>query len=61
VFSVAFAATTSNFGILVRERIMMVPLLLMLFCTELDATNPHRLAVNRRVVFSDVRPAAIGR
>lgn len=31
-FSLAFAVANSNFGILVRERIMLVPLFLMLFC-----------------------------
>ena len=31
-FAVIFAAATSNFGILVRQRIMMVPVFLMLFC-----------------------------
>jgi hypothetical protein len=61
VFSVAFAATTSNFGILVRERIMMVPLLLMLFCAELDRKAPQRLASPRDLVFADVRPVAVGR
>jgi hypothetical protein len=32
VFAVIFAAATSNFGILVRQRIMMIPVFLMLFC-----------------------------
>jgi hypothetical protein len=31
-FTVAFAAATSNFGIIVRQRIMLLPLVLMLFC-----------------------------
>lgn len=34
-FSVIFSAATSNFGILVRERIMMVPIFLMIFCAKL--------------------------
>ncbi|HEY4930154.1 MAG TPA: hypothetical protein VII23_01175 [Terriglobales bacterium] len=42
VFSVAFAAATSNFGILVRERIMMVPLLLMLFCARVGNSPARR-------------------
>jgi hypothetical protein len=36
-FSVIFAAATSNFGILVRQRIMVVPIVLMLFCAKLPA------------------------
>jgi hypothetical protein len=33
-FSVIFSAATSNFGILVRERIMLVPVVLVLFCAK---------------------------
>lgn len=33
-FSAIFSAGTSNFGILVRERIMLVPIFLMLFCAK---------------------------
>jgi hypothetical protein len=36
-FSVIFAAATSNFGILVRQRIMLIPIVLMLFCAKLPA------------------------
>jgi hypothetical protein len=32
LFSLSFAAATSNFGILVRQRIMLLPMFLMLFC-----------------------------
>ena len=38
-FSVIFAASTSNFGILVRQRIMLVPLFLMLLCAKPPAGN----------------------
>jgi hypothetical protein len=38
-FAVIFAAATSNFGILVRQRIMMVPVFLMLFCAKLPASR----------------------
>lgn len=34
VFSVAFGGAISNFGILLRQRIMMVPLALMLLCAK---------------------------
>jgi len=37
-FSIAYAAATSNFGILVRERIMMLPFVLMLICATPKAT-----------------------
>jgi hypothetical protein len=36
-FSVIFAAVTSNFGLLVRQRIMLVPIVVMLFCARLPA------------------------
>ena len=35
-FSIIFAAATSNFGLLVRQRIMLVPILLMVFCARLS-------------------------
>jgi hypothetical protein len=38
-FSVIFAAATSNFGILVRQRIMLVPIVLMLFCAKLPSKD----------------------
>ncbi len=38
-FSLAFAATVSNFGILVRQRIMLIPLMLMLFCANLSKSG----------------------
>ncbi|HMH12534.1 MAG TPA: hypothetical protein VK578_05455 [Edaphobacter sp.] len=47
VFSVAFAAATSNFGILARERIMMVPLLLMLFCAKPQTPSGMRPVLER--------------
>jgi hypothetical protein len=34
-FSLVFSASTSNFGILARERIMVVPFFLMIFCAKL--------------------------
>ena len=43
-FSVIFSAATSNFGILVRERIMLVPIFLMIFCAKLPATYPETRA-----------------
>jgi hypothetical protein len=43
-FAVIFAAATSNFGILVRQRIMMVPIFLMLFCVPREVSR----AVARR-------------
>ena len=61
VFSVAFAAVTSNFGILVRERIMMVPLLLMLFCAKLERASTRRVATDRNYAFSGMRAVALGR
>ena len=39
-FSLIFSAGTSNFGILVRERIMMVPIFLMLFCAIPQYSQP---------------------
>lgn len=39
-FSLAFSAANSNLGILVRERIMLLPLILMLFCTNLSQSEP---------------------
>ena len=38
-FSAIFAASTSNFGILVRQRIMLLPLFLMFLCAKLPACN----------------------
>jgi hypothetical protein len=38
-FAVIFAAATSNFGILVRQRIMMVPVFLMLLCVKKPLSN----------------------
>jgi hypothetical protein len=43
-FSIIFAAATSNFGILVRQRIMLLPILLMLFCQKLPARAVLRSA-----------------
>lgn len=40
-FSLIFSAGTSNFGILVRERIMMVPIFLMLFCAKVPYNQPE--------------------
>jgi hypothetical protein len=39
VFSAIFAVATSNFGILVRERIMLLPIFLMLFCAKIPTSN----------------------
>ncbi len=61
IFSVAFAAATSNFGILVRERIMMVPLLLMLFCARLEPLGAKRLTPVRNFAFPGMRPVALGK
>ena len=61
IFSVAFAAATSNFGILVRERIMMVPLLLMLFCGRLERVGASRLASDRNFAFRGIRPVTFDR
>jgi hypothetical protein len=61
IFSVAFAAATSNFGILVRERIMMVPLLLMLFCAKLEPAGARRLVPVRNFAFPGMRPVAYGK
>ncbi len=61
IFSVAFAAATSNFGILVRERIMMVPLLLMLFCAKLEPLGAKRLTPVRNFAFPGMRPVALGK
>jgi hypothetical protein len=43
-FSLAFAATVSNFGILVRQRIMLLPLMLMLFCANLSKSGSVSVA-----------------
>jgi hypothetical protein len=56
LFSVAFAAATSNFGILVRERIMMVPLLLMLFCARLEQAAVTRSRSQRESVLGGAVP-----
>lgn len=61
IFSVAFAAATSNFGILVRERIMMVPLLLMLFCARLEPLRAKRLRPVRNFAFPGMRPVALSK
>ncbi len=61
IFSVAFAAATSNFGILVRERIMMVPLLLMLFCARLEPVGAKRLMPVRNFAFPGTRPVTFGK
>lgn len=37
-FSLAFAAISGNFGTLVRQRIMLVPIVLMLFCANSSQT-----------------------
>ena len=60
VFSIAFAAATSNFGILVRERIMMMPLLLMLFCTEFqkNTTSATRAVLPRRPWLPEIPPVS---
>ena len=51
-FSVAYSAATSNFGILVRERIMMVPFALMLVCAKpRSAVEPVRPTMRRRPSF----------
>jgi hypothetical protein len=51
IFSVVFAAASSNFGIVVRQRIMMVPLALMLICLrEKRAILPSRRAFKRHLV-----------
>jgi hypothetical protein len=60
LFSVAFAAATSNFGILVRERIMMVPLLLMPFCARLEQAVSHGSSSRRELMFSGASPIAAG-
>jgi hypothetical protein len=59
LFSVAFAAATSNFGILVRERIMMVPLLLMLLCSKQHEATLRRLPSIRSFKLSNVRPVTV--
>lgn len=41
LFAVTFAATSSNFGIIARQRIMLLPLLLMLFCTKFQYVAPR--------------------
>ncbi len=41
-FSLAFAAVSGNFGTLVRERIMLLPMVLMLFCANSSKTAPVR-------------------
>jgi len=56
IFSLAFAATTSNFGILVRERIMMVPLLLMLLCSGLKGVYVQRSVPRQSFAVSGIRP-----
>lgn len=47
-FSVIFAAATSNFGTLVRQRIMLVPIVLMLFCAKLPAREVVAAPLARR-------------
>ena len=59
LFSVAFAAATSNFGILVRERIMMVPVLLMLFCSELEQGRAAETTQRSDFVFAAANRASI--
>lgn len=61
LFSVAFAAATSNFGILVRERIMMVPLLLMLFCSNLRSVRKRRSTLAPDLVFLAPSPLPVRR
>jgi hypothetical protein len=47
-FSLIFSAATSNFGILVRQRIMMVPIFLMLFCANLPENQVPLTPLRRR-------------
>lgn len=47
-FSIIFAAVTSNFGILVRQRIMLVPVVLMLLCAKLPAREVVLAPLARR-------------
>jgi hypothetical protein len=61
IFSFAFAAATSNFGILVRERIMMVPLLLMLLCSGLKKPQAQPGASNRKFAFIGTQAATYGK
>lgn len=49
LFSVIFSAGTSNFGILVRERIMLLPIFFMMFCARLPQEQASRIpAIPRR-------------
>jgi len=52
IFTVIFAAATSNFGIIVRQRIMLLPLVLMLFCArpETEETPAPQRRNNRVIV-----------
>ena len=61
LFSIAFAVATSNFGILVRERIMMVPLVLMLFCARLDVAEGRVYLSNRELACRGTRAVPIRR
>jgi hypothetical protein len=47
-FSIIFAAAISNFGILVRQRIMLAPIVLMLFCAKLPARKVVAAPLARR-------------
>jgi hypothetical protein len=47
-FSVIFAAASGNFGTLVRQRIMLLPLVLMLFCAKLPAREVVGVPLARR-------------
>ncbi|MBV8808802.1 MAG: hypothetical protein JO033_09015 [Acidobacteriaceae bacterium] len=61
LFSIAFAAATSNFGILVRQRIMMVPLVLMLFCARLETAEGTSFAPKRGFDYPIMRAVSIHR
>lgn len=60
-FSLAFAAATSNFGILVRQRIMLLPLVFMLFCVNLSKSAPAGVEAAAQRDLLRRRPPALRR
>jgi len=57
-FSLVFAAAISNFGILARQRIMLLPLVLMLLCAKASTRNlPASGALRRDPRFPSPLPA----
>jgi hypothetical protein len=61
LFSVSFAAATSNFGILVRQRIMLLPMYLMLFCAIPSNVKDEPSQSMRRIKSLRLPPSGVSK